>query len=467
MPTIMPLGARGAARHRPLLGALALGLLALPGCVSMAEALRRAEERRLVEFVQGGAPMVLLGIQRGERPTPAIARLRRFGAAEEGWPPPRGDALASASFEANDRRWFVMRAEPGRYRLSIGMAHVLVEGQRFAEIEAPLGWQTFTVEVPPAAGVTYVGTVNIACDAGSRRFATDAECRIDPRLSQEPEVARAVALQRLGTAGEFAAAPALAALPAPADLRVRPPRGAVEASAETGRWRTDIEWREFTGDEQSRRSFRSAGRMMDAASSSGTSDLAAIIAVPIVAAAAVTGVVGLAQAGVEANEQARAQRELGECASRISHALAAEPVLRRAQAALAERSWDEPRLASRGRAAAQQPPAADWRISVTRVALRRCGAEQHYGIDVATRWTAWPPGAAEPAYDATVVTRVADPVEDSRLQSLRPRSAEVVLPQTLSCRRFADYCAPDGVALLDRDIGDAIRAARDAVSMGQ
>lgn len=462
MPAMMPPGAR----HRLHAGLLALGVLALPGCVSMAEAQRRAEERRLAEFLEVGRPVALLGIQQGERQPLATARLRRFGAAEEGWPPPRADAPAGTAFDANDRRWFVMRAEPGRYRLSIAMAHVLVEGRRFPEIEAPLGWQTFTVDVPPGAGVTYVGTVNIACEAGSRRFATDAECRIEPRLSQEPEVARAVAVQRLGAAGEFVAAPALAALPPPSDLRVRPPRGAVEASTETSRWQTTIEWRDFTGDEQSRSSFRSAGRMMDAASALGTSQLGAVVALPIVAAAAVTGVVGLAQTGVEAGEQSRAQREWGECATRIVQALAPEAVLRRTQAALADRPWEEARP-PRGRAAAQQPPAGDWRMAVTRVTLRRCGSEQHYGIDVASRWTAWPPGAAEPAYDASVVTRVAEPMEDSRLQSLRPRSGEVVLQQPLPCRRFADYCAADGLALLDRDIGEAIRAARDAVSLGQ
>jgi hypothetical protein len=108
---------------------------------------------------------------------------------------------------------------------------------------------------------------------------------------------------------------------------------------------------------------------------------------------------------------------------------------------------------------------AEWRVSVARVVLRRCGAGgTSYGIDVATRFSAWTPGAAEPAYDATPVVPVAEGIDDTRQQSRRARPWETVIPATLPCRSFAAYCAAGGEAALTQDVVDAVLAARDAIA---
>lgn len=460
-------------KRRPRVALTAVALAGLAGCASSLEATRRRLElERLGTFIEQGRPVVLVGMEEQPRMPLLGSRLFRFGGEEPTWPPeqrspfstsPAPPALAAA-FSARDRRWVVMRAEPGRYRLSHGMLRVTPNGS-LPEIGVPLRWESQVVEVPPGIGVAYVGTLRVTCAEGRGRMAMDSECRLEPDLTVEADLARAVAAEHLSKAGDFAVVATLPALPAPAQLRLAPPSGVGDVVAVAPGWRVAVDWTEFSGDAASRDAFRAAGNMMDAAASIGGSggELGALVAMSFVAAAAISGAVGLAQTGAEQVAQSRAAQEWGDCASRVAAALSPETVTARLRTAL-----PPPATAAAARRRRGEPdatPPASWRLGVTRVVLRRCGGEgTNYGVDVASRWTAWLPGAAEPAYEATVVLPVADAIDDTRQQARRARPWETVLPSNTPCRAFAAYCTPGGEALLTQDVVDGVLAARDAIA---
>jgi hypothetical protein len=450
----------------------ALALSGLAGCASSIEEMRRRRElERLAAFIEEGRPVVLMGMVEQARMPLLGSRLFRFGAARPAWPPePRSPfstepepAPGAVAFTARDRRWIAMRAEPGRYRLAHGMIHITPSGGHFPDTGVPLRYDGQVIEVAPGIGIAYVGTLRVSCAEGRGRIAMDSECRIEPDLLMETDLARAVAAEHLARAGSFAALATLPALPAPERLRVTPPAGVTEIAAAPEGWRVAVDWTEFSGDAASREAFRTAGGLMDtAAAIGGSSELGAMVSLPIIAAAAVAGAVGLAQAGAEQVAQSRAAQDWGDCAARVAAALAPETVAARLRSALPP---PPPATARRRRSEPEGAAPASWRLGVTRVVLRRCaGPETGYGVDVASQWTAWTPGATEPAYDATLVVPVAGGIDDTRQQARRPRPWETVLPASLPCRAFAAYCAAGSEAALTQDVVDGVLAARDAIA---
>lgn len=455
-------------RCRVPAGLAALTLLALGGCAAIE---RQQELAALASFVEPGRPVVLIGLDLDERLPPLTTQLHRFGAAELAWPPGRPSPFAqapppdSAPFRASDRRWVVMHAEPGRYRLAAGIRHLVPGAGRVAEIGVPLHWNSLILNVPQDAGVIYAGTVRARCAPGTRRPAPTAECELQGIEAIAVEPARAAAMAHLAAAGRFVAAEPLPALPAPRLLDVQLPVGVARTVADPHLWRTAVEWSEFSGDARSREAYRTAAEMMDVAAEIGRGRGAELFATPFLAAALVSVAIGLGESVAEQAEQRQAEQAWGACAARLAAALSAEAVAPRLRTALPAPPPPALPARSRVRAAAAAEPATEWRVALARLVLRRCGGpETSYGVDVASRWTAWPPGAAEPAYDATLLVPVAGGIDDTRREDRRPRPWETVLPLALPCRPFAAYCAQGGEALLTQDVVDAVLAAREAIA---
>ena len=125
----------------------------------------------------------------------------------------------------------------------------------------------------------------------------------------------------------------------------------------------------------------------------------------------------------------------------------------------------EPAPPPRGRRSASPPP-NPWNASVTRLAIRRCGAAPHgLGVEVATRWTL---GTADDAPEL----HFGRPVRFVRAEG-PPGTVEPERPWELSagpeapCRQVAAYCGPGGAALLREDLAAAIEAARQAIVTGR
>ncbi|WP_270936170.1 hypothetical protein [Falsiroseomonas oryzae] len=163
------------------------------------------------------------------------------------------------------------------------------------------------------------------------------------------------------------------------------------------------------------------------------------------------------QGRLRAEERAARLEELRAAWSPCEATIAAALTPERVQAHLAAAAPAE--LVSRPVAAPRDQP---WQATVTRVVLRRCGTDA-FGVEVATRWTARRPGAAEPAFDAHYSRSVEGAQRDRGLRfSDRPPWEVPVTPEA-ACRPLAAWCADGGAALLDQ-VRQAVAGARDAIA---
>ncbi|WP_237215230.1 hypothetical protein [Falsiroseomonas oryziterrae] len=325
--------------------------------------------------------------------------------------------------------------------------------------------QDFIVTVPAARSAVYAGTFRRDC-AGD----APSSCRLVPTSGDEA-AARDAVPQAQRAAFPFVAAPAQPYPPRLAGTNLPPPTSPT-IMLDTAQWLAAVDWERIaaeTGADAGRPegsyTFAAAlGAPFMAATALG----AAAPALVVVGAVAVMVPIGVLSMIVRAERERRtagdaaaaeariaeinaraaeARAALSPCEAMLAAALSPESVAPHLQAAM-----PAPRGSQRARNA--EPP---WQVTVNRVLLRRCDAEAaHFGVEVATRWTAQ-------GYDASFVRPVQGATPDSRLRWSTPAPWEVPVSPAGACRPLAEWCAAGGRALLD-DVTQSVLGARDAIA---
>lgn len=388
--------------------------------------------------------------------------------------PVRSEPIAEARFwrmeqpgaEGFVQRWvFSTRPSTGLQGSDAWISVPLPPGRHLVELRAmPGGARTLhTVQIPPHRAAVYIGTFRRSCDPAG------AACRLLPADGADAAAAQAVVPE--AHRGAFPPAVALAH-PYPPTLRDvgLPAPTAPRISVDAASWVAAVDWQAIVqgGAELGvPGGAYTSGSMGDALAAPFGAAVAAGAAAPaavLLAAVVVLVPIGLIGLAVESERTRRAQAAAAEREARAEELRAAwSPCEATVAAALtpdrvqAHLSASIPAPRERAAQAGQT-----WHTSVTRVVLRRCGADG-FGVEVATRWTAQRPGAAEPAFDAHYSRWVEGAQADRRLRFSERPPWEVPLTPEAACRPLAAWCADCGAALLDQVL-QAVTGARDAIA---
>lgn len=388
--------------------------------------------------------------------------------------PVRAEPIAEARVWALDdpggkgfvQRWvFSTRPSTGLQGSDAWISVPLPPGRHLVELRAmPGGARTLqTVQIPPHRAAVYIGTFRRTCEAAS------AACRLLPADGADAAAAQAVVPDAHRAA--FPPAVALARLYPPTlrDTGLAAP-AAPRLSVDAASWIAAVDWNAIAGGGALlgvQQGTYTSGSMTDALAAPYGAAVAAGAAAPaivLLAAVVVLVPVGLIGLAVESERTRRTQAAAAEREARAAELRAAWSPCEATIAGALTPDRVQAHLAASIPAPRQRAtqPGQPWQASVTRVVLRRCGADG-FGVDVATRWTAQQPGAAEPAFDAHYSRWVEGAQADRRLRFSERPPWEVPVTPEAACRPLAAWCADGGAALLDQVL-QAVTGARDAIA---
>lgn len=337
----------------------------------------------------------------------------------------------TASADAGARGWVLQPLAPGTYYMVLGGGEVQGAGRAF----------TFSV---PAGAAAYVGSFPFDCPYTVAQPCQDMAPPVAEPTAAHPPLPEGLGAVTTRLAERFDLRSAATGWPAPASIVAGVDSVAVQSA---------INWEDFVSRAGSRGMISIAGGFarVGGAAVQGGREVGLLVGAPFFAAAVGSVAVGALAAGAEGIHTAVVVRQWQPCLEGLSGQAAPSAIGPRFAEALA--------LPAPSRRPTGSTP-APWRADVTRIVLRRCAEPGHYGVEVATRWTA-------PGREARFLRRIPNAPELRGLVFPVRMPWETEAGGPAPCRPLAEYCQPQGRPLVADAVVEAVTAARDALLAGR